>query len=48
MVPKEAKIFMTALELLIKEGLTIEQCLMEDFFRPVLCSMVTYNSSEGK
>jgi hypothetical protein len=48
MSPREAKIFMASLELIIKEGLTIELCLMEDYFRPVLCSMVTYNYWEGK
>lgn len=48
MTPREAKIFMVSLELIIKEGLTIELCLMDDFFRPVLCSMVTCNPNEGK
>lgn len=43
MSPREAKIFMTSLELIIKEGLTIEEALMEEYFRPVLSSMVLYN-----
>lgn len=45
---REGKIFMTALELLIVEGLTIEMATMRDFFVPVLCSMVRYNQQEGK
>jgi serine/threonine protein kinase len=48
MPPREAKIFMSSLELIVKEGLTIEQSLMEEYFRPVLSSMVLYNSLEGK
>ena len=36
---------MATLELIVKEGLTIEATTMSDFFRPVLCSMVTYNQN---
>ena len=43
MPDKDAKIFMTVLEMIIKEGLTIELSVMNDFFIPVLSSMVTYN-----
>jgi hypothetical protein len=48
MAPREAKIFMTALELILKEGLTVEVSTLNDFFIPVLCSMVSYNAEEGK
>ena len=48
MQPRESKVFMATLELIIKEGLTIETHTMAGFFRPVLCSMVTYNQNEGK
>jgi len=44
---REQKIFMTAFELLIVEGLTIEMGTMRDFFVPVLYSMVRYNQQEG-
>ena len=43
--PREAKVFMGTLETLVIEGLTIEQSLLRDFFTPVLCSMVNYNSN---
>lgn len=43
MSPREAKLFMSTLELIVQEGLTIENTTMDDFFKPVLCSMVSYN-----
>lgn len=46
--PREAKVFMTALETLVIEGLTLESGLLGEYFAPVLCSMVNYNAKEGR
>lgn len=48
MTPKEGKIFLTSLEIVVKEGLTIEKAIQDNFIVPVICSTLTYRKPLSK